>query len=1238
MRIIGATLLPFTRTASAVLLFAVVCAAVASDAQTPTTRDHFEWLRFTTENSRLPDNDVRALARTDDDAMWVGTSRGVARIQRGQWQVFTRANSGLPDDNVTALAVAADRAVWIGTELGGVARFDGATWQVFNTSNSQVPGNYIGALAATSDGALWIGGDEVVAKFHRGRWASFSSDTTGLQDDVIALAPMPDGSLWAGGGQARGLRGTFTALGRYQAGRRGGGLSHLTRDRWQLHVASAAGLPSNDIEALLPDADGGLWVATRSGLARLHQDQWALFDSRHSPAAPSDVRALAESADRALWVGTLGGGLARFRRGRWDTFPVEDDGSARGEVRALLPTPDGAIWVATSSGLLRFQRRVDGFTSRTSPLPSDTIRSLAVTADRAVWVGTLSNGLARFDGEEWRLFTTKNSSLPDDGILALAPDPDGAVWIGTGAGVARFDGTTWRAFTTANSGLPHNHVDELAWSVSGELWARAGGSAARFNAGRWNAIPGPTPGQFPDEYPAGVVSTDGTRWALRDGGGLVRVRGGQFDDFPADAHGLPAGRIEAIATGPDGAVWAAYEHGTLVRFDGTYWQLFTTDNAGLPTDRPLALAVASTGTVWIGTQRTGLVRFRPPAGRPEIVDLTGRVDRVTQADQTFKAIVFDSNYRTRPEEFRYEWVSGPVGGLVTRLTGAGPVETVRSPEDARTFAFKENGTYFVEVTAIDRYGYRSQPARHQFVVSLPGTDPLPWRRWSGIALSTGVFYLLLLFPLVATYPRWSPARTAVNSGLFSKFPLLHKSILNSRWSRSYLFDSFVQQQSQRYSGALPARYVPQAVRVGPTADAAIQVDVTTAPDTVGGVLQHLFGAGRRAMIVGRSGTGKSVLLRCLAVACSREFIAGRERRLPVLLDLRTSPLASGRHLEDLIRDQVTGGGVELPDDVLDFIIRKGGLLLLVDSLNEIDEATLKPELHAFLTRDAGNWIVLASQDDFLQRDDVQIDALRSFTPAQARRYLARVTGHNVWNRLPAEARALAKTPKDLEIVADILKRLSPEAVPTRRAALYAALLNEDSVVEQWVAADDARIRAVYAVAFRAIDENRRALAAAELSQWTRAALEAQAPGKPVDPGVIASVVQAVGRSRLFNEEAQQDALGRPRKMIVFQHELIAKFLAARHLRLQLAVPVRDDVLALNGKSRFLEVFYFLIDELESPAVLNAFLEALLERSDDVRVRLVAYALQTKGPLVDEHVRDAYHAVKIKSDLTGSPAA
>src|SRR5439155_8541827 len=116
----------------------------------------------------------------------------------------------------------------------------------------------------------------------------------------------------------------------------------------------------------------------------------------------------------------------------------------------------------------------------------------------------------------------------------------------------------------------------------------------------------------------------------------------------------------------------------------------------------------------------------------------------------------------------------------------------RSP--VYTARFKHDGTYQLSVAAIDRYGIWSNPKEISFSVALPKPNPLRDTIFS-IAMrivSTGLIYFLLIFPLIILYPRFSWARTATNSGVFTKFPFLHKTVLSTAWARAHLFRRYAE--------------------------------------------------------------------------------------------------------------------------------------------------------------------------------------------------------------------------------------------------------------------------------------------------------------------------------------------------------------------------------------------------------------------------------------------------------------
>src|ERR1700720_1247414 len=71
-------------------------------------------------------------------------------------------------------------------------------------------------------------------------------------------------------------------------------------------------------------------------------------------------------------------------------------------------------------------------------LPQSSVTSIVQTRDGYLWLGTF-NGLARFDGVQFKVFNPNNApGLPSSRILQLFEDRRGTLWVGTEEGsVAR---------------------------------------------------------------------------------------------------------------------------------------------------------------------------------------------------------------------------------------------------------------------------------------------------------------------------------------------------------------------------------------------------------------------------------------------------------------------------------------------------------------------------------------------------------------------------------------------------------------------------------------------------------------------------------------------------------------------------------------------------------------------------------------------------------------------------------
>ncbi len=173
--------------------------------------------------------------------------------------------------------------------------------------------------------------------------------------------------------------------------------------------------------------------------------------------------------------------------GRLRDFCVFERVLTAGEVRVLhavgtrpRPTKNSkARRMANAKGQLFnwstnvVRRSVEEFSYRRytteDGLPGNHVQCLLQTRDGYLWMGT-EDGLARFDGRDFRSFTAENNAalaMTGNDISSLSEASDGTVWAGVYGGLLRIRGTEVTAFT---NGLPERFVLQAEPAGGGAVW------------------------------------------------------------------------------------------------------------------------------------------------------------------------------------------------------------------------------------------------------------------------------------------------------------------------------------------------------------------------------------------------------------------------------------------------------------------------------------------------------------------------------------------------------------------------------------------------------------------------------------------------------------------------------------------------------------------------------------------------------------------------------------------------
>ncbi len=282
----------------------------------------------------IPGTVNKALLLDREGLVWVGSSDGLYRVADGQASGLTRRD-GLGSDYVRTVLEDDAGAYWIG-HVDGLSRWSQGRMQTIRLGPGSDAHDTSVLSLARRDGRLWVGTYDlgVLQLDAQGRVLQRVRLGGGTQPVVRALLPEADGSLWIGGNH---------------------GLVHWRNGEARSYLTGAAGQPDLVVQALYRDRDGQLWIGTNNGMAmldaagRLHR-----WEPEHDVPAQYFFDFLRDRGGD-LWIAS-DRGLLRMRDGR---FTVYDHarGLPRDKLFRIIDDSAGSLWLSSNMGVFRVARR-----------------------------------------------------------------------------------------------------------------------------------------------------------------------------------------------------------------------------------------------------------------------------------------------------------------------------------------------------------------------------------------------------------------------------------------------------------------------------------------------------------------------------------------------------------------------------------------------------------------------------------------------------------------------------------------------------------------------------------------------------------------------------------------------------------------------------------------------------------------------------------------------------------------
>jgi diguanylate cyclase (GGDEF)-like protein len=418
----------------------------------------------------LPADLWEAIAQDSLGNLWARSATRLYELARGQTR-FANRSEAIPHSSNSRLYADRHGTLFISTDAGAV-RLAGAN-RTYIDAQHGLPTGSIRPILMDRDESLWLGGlgGGLLRAFGHGEWLSWKKEDGLLHNTVWSILHDRAGQLWVG---------------------TTGGLSIFAKSGRLVHSwSSRNGLAGDQVFSIIEGPAGDVFANTfPAGISRFSKDGVFLRTyGAESGLKIQRLRVIRVDRQGRLWAIGFGScfrskaplnasGELKFER-----IPIPDVLSQT-LFRDALVDEAGVVWLASSNGLARFDGRNWRVFTKADGLKSETLDSLA-QGKGEILIGyrdALGITRFRFDGERVQTthFTEKDG-LSSDQIYGLGLDREGRLWASTDNGANRLEKGVWHHYGIED-GLIWDDCDDRALYIDREdnVWIGTSGGLSRF--------------------------------------------------------------------------------------------------------------------------------------------------------------------------------------------------------------------------------------------------------------------------------------------------------------------------------------------------------------------------------------------------------------------------------------------------------------------------------------------------------------------------------------------------------------------------------------------------------------------------------------------------------------------------------------------------------------------------------------------------------------------------------------
>jgi signal transduction histidine kinase/ligand-binding sensor domain-containing protein/DNA-binding response OmpR family regulator len=449
------------------------------------------------DSNSISDNNVWALLEDKRGNIWIGTKGGVLNKFNPLTEKFFH---WIPEpiikenNSISALCEDSKGNIWIGTRNTGVYKLDLASnefshWDHDTTNNESLSHFSIRSIAEDHSGKIIIGTyhglnildpDSIEKGFKRFYFQSDNPNSLSRSQIYnLSKSSFNRDIIWIG--TARNLTEYNSATNSFRR------IEMPNPEKLQF------GSGASTVIEELDDGEQILWVDTYSGLVRMNLtngESIRFIENKNDPFSLIDnqINKIIKDSSGVLWIATKNGvSYLSPKTSRFNSLLNKDHSiylnavENKKNLRAITKNENGTVWLGFSNGLVSI-KNIDGtiLIDNHSQFNSLNIWSLAADRNKSLWIGTYGQGLKQYNLNSgivtnWIVKFPETDYRTSDFIKSLFFDRKNNLWIGYwGSGLGRItpDGSSyvWRSKLNNSNELNSTDVWLIKEDYLDRIW------------------------------------------------------------------------------------------------------------------------------------------------------------------------------------------------------------------------------------------------------------------------------------------------------------------------------------------------------------------------------------------------------------------------------------------------------------------------------------------------------------------------------------------------------------------------------------------------------------------------------------------------------------------------------------------------------------------------------------------------------------------------------------------------